>query len=92
VTAPATRTATLCAGADKHNGQRRRDPQGRATLPWSQRWFDDPPIRTINYDGGRNPEIYIGGCSRLTQSRRRKYRETGSSVNPAASYTARAGA
>jgi hypothetical protein len=27
---------------------------------WSQRWFDDPPIGTINLDGGRNPEIYIG--------------------------------
>ena len=27
---------------------------------WSQRWFDDPPVGTVNLDGGRNPEIYIG--------------------------------
>ena len=27
---------------------------------WSQRWHDDPPIGTINYDGGSNPEIYMG--------------------------------
>jgi hypothetical protein len=27
---------------------------------WSQRWFDDPPIGTINFDGGRNPEVYMG--------------------------------
>jgi hypothetical protein len=22
--------------------------------------FDDPPIGTVNLDGGRNPEIYLG--------------------------------
>jgi hypothetical protein len=27
---------------------------------WSRRWYDDPPIGTINFDGGRNPEIYVG--------------------------------
>ena len=27
---------------------------------WSQRWYDDPPIGTVNLDGGRNPEIYLG--------------------------------
>ena len=27
---------------------------------WSQRWYDDPPVGTINFDGGRNPEIYVG--------------------------------
>ena len=28
----------------------------------SYRWYDDPPIGTINVDGGRNPEIYLGNC------------------------------
>jgi hypothetical protein len=27
---------------------------------WSQRWRDDPPVGNVNYDGGRNPEIYLG--------------------------------
>ena len=27
---------------------------------WSRRWYDDPPVDTINYDGGRNPEIHVG--------------------------------
>jgi hypothetical protein len=27
---------------------------------WSRRLYDDPPVGTINYDGGRNPEIHIG--------------------------------
>jgi len=25
-----------------------------------KRWHDDPPAGTINYDGGRSPEIYRG--------------------------------
>ena len=31
-----------------------------APLQWSQRWFNDPPIGTINFDGGRPREIYVG--------------------------------
>ena len=51
----------LSAGAHKVNGQRRATT-GFKEHPyrWSQRWFDDPPIGTINFDGGRNPEIYLG--------------------------------
>ena len=43
---------------------RKRSSPLRAVRPtpyrWSQRWFDDPPVGTINFDGGRNPEIYLG--------------------------------
>ena len=54
-------TCNLKAGADKVNG-RRRATVARQEDPykWSQRWFEDPPFGTINYDGGRNPEIYLG--------------------------------
>jgi hypothetical protein len=32
-------------------------------LPYrrSQRWCDDPPVGTVNLDGGRSPEIHMGG-------------------------------
>jgi hypothetical protein len=52
---PSHRRCNLRAGADKTNGYRRiqEDPPMR----WSQRWHDDPPIGTVNLDGGRNPEI-----------------------------------
>lgn len=51
----------LSAGAHKVNGQRRATT-GFQEYPyrWSQRWFDDSPVGTINFDGGRNPEIYVG--------------------------------
>jgi hypothetical protein len=51
----------LAAAAHKVNGQR------RATLVspeqpyrWSQRWYENPPVGTINFDGGCNPEVYVG--------------------------------
>ena len=53
-------TCNLAAGAHKVNGQRRPDPYVERPYRWSQRWHDDPPIGTINLDGGRNPEIYSG--------------------------------
>ena len=50
---------SLAAGADKVNGQRRA-VRDEYPLRWSQRWFEDPPIGTVNLDGGRNPEIHLG--------------------------------
>ena len=53
-------TCNLRDGANKTNARRRPDSDGQRPYRWSQRWFDDPPIGAINYDGGRNPEIHIG--------------------------------
>ena len=53
-------TCNLRDGANKTNARRRPGSDGQRPYRWSQRWFDDPPIGTINYDGGRNPEIHIG--------------------------------
>ena len=50
----------LRAAADKTNGSRPAPQFEERPYKWSQRWFDDPPVGTINFDGGRNPEIYIG--------------------------------
>jgi len=50
----------LRAAADKTNGSRPAPQFEERPYKWSQRWFDNPPIGTINLDGGRNPEIYIG--------------------------------
>jgi hypothetical protein len=36
------------------------DPDAQQPYRWSQRWYDNPPVGTINDDGGRNPEIYVG--------------------------------
>ena len=47
-------------GAHKTNGKRRPHPFVQQPYRWSQRWFDDPRVGTINYDGGRNPQIYLG--------------------------------
>jgi hypothetical protein len=58
---PSHARCNLAAGAAVVNG--RRSAQAQPDQPekpyrWSQRWYDDPPIGTINYDGGRNPEVY----------------------------------
>ena len=50
----------LSAGANKANGRRRPEPYVQLPYRWSRRWFDDPPVGTINFDGGRNPEIHVG--------------------------------
>ena len=52
----------LAAGAAVTNGRRAANTRPYVQMPyrWSQRWFDDPPPGTINLDGGRNPEIYMG--------------------------------
>ncbi len=47
-------------GANKTNARRRPDPYVQQPYRWSQRWCDNPPVDTINLDGGRNPEIYVG--------------------------------
>jgi hypothetical protein len=52
-------SCNLRDGANKTNGKRPPPPPEKP-YKWSQRWYDDPPIGTINLDGGRNPEIYIG--------------------------------
>jgi hypothetical protein len=44
-------------GGHKTTGKRRPHPFVQQPYRWSQRWFDDPPIGTISYDGRRNPEI-----------------------------------
>ena len=54
------RGCNLAAGANKANGRRRPEPYVQLPYRWSRRWFDDPPVGTINYDGGHNPEIYVG--------------------------------
>ena len=48
------------AAAAVTNGRRPQQPFAERPYKWSQRWRDDPPIGTINYDGGQNPEIYLG--------------------------------
>ena len=53
-------TCNLRDGANKTNGRRSSDPSVERPYRWSQRWRDDPPVGTVNYDGGRNPEIYLG--------------------------------
>jgi hypothetical protein len=53
-------TCNLRAAAAVTNGRRAPTRFQEPPYKWSQRWFDDPPIGTINYDGGRNPEIHIG--------------------------------
>jgi hypothetical protein len=50
----------LRAAAQKTNGSRPAPQFEERTYRWSQRWFDDPPVGTINLDGGRNPEIHTG--------------------------------
>ena len=50
----------LREGANKTNARRRPDPDVQQPYRWSQRWCDDPPVGTVNLDGGRNPEIYVG--------------------------------
>jgi hypothetical protein len=52
-------SCNLAAGANKANS-RRPEPYVQQPYRWSRRWCDDPPIGTINFDGGRNPEIYVG--------------------------------
>jgi hypothetical protein len=44
-------------GGHTTTGKRRPHPFVQQPYRWSQRWFDDPPIGTISYDGRRNPEI-----------------------------------
>jgi hypothetical protein len=53
-------SCNLAAGANKANGRRRPEPYVQQPYRWSRRWYDDPPIGTINFDGGHNPEIYVG--------------------------------
>jgi hypothetical protein len=53
-------SCNLRAAAAVTNGRRAPTRFQERPYKWSQRWFDDPPIGTINYDGGRNPEIHIG--------------------------------
>ena len=53
-------SCNLSAGANKPNARRRPEPYVQQPYRRSRRWYDDPPIGTINYDGGRNPEIYLG--------------------------------
>ena len=53
-------SCNLSAGANKPNARRRPEPCVQQPYRRSRRWYDDPPIGTINYDGGRNPEIYVG--------------------------------
>ena len=50
----------LAAAADKSNERRRYVMSVERPYRWSQRWHDDPPAGTINRDGGRHPEIYLG--------------------------------
>ncbi len=50
-------SCNLAAGAHKVNGNRRYPPNAEQPYRWSQRWFDDPPIGTVNLDGGRNAEV-----------------------------------
>jgi hypothetical protein len=53
-------SCNLAAGAQKVNGTRRREAEAEKPYRWSQRWFDDPPVGTINYDAGRDREIHTG--------------------------------
>jgi hypothetical protein len=53
-------SCNLRDGANKTNGRRPRDSFVEQPYRWSRRWRDDPPVGTINFDGGRNPEIYAG--------------------------------
>ena len=57
---PTHARCNLAAAAAVTNGRRPPQPVVERPYKWSQRWFDDPPIGTINYDGGRHPEIYMG--------------------------------
>ena len=51
----------LAAAAHKVNSRRRVTlASDEQPYRWSRRWFDDPPVGTINYDGGCDPEIYVG--------------------------------
>src|SRR4029079_14698662 len=53
-------TCNLRDGANKTNARRRPDPRIPQPYRSSQRWCDDPPVGTINLDGGRHSEIYVG--------------------------------
>lgn len=57
---PSHARCNLAAGAHKTNGMRPVPHFEERPYKWSQRWFDDPPVGTINNDGGRNPEIHVG--------------------------------
>lgn len=57
---PSHARCNLSAGAAVVNGRRATAPNGEMPYRGSQRWSEDPPIGTIKYDGGRNPEIYVG--------------------------------
>ena len=57
---PSHKRCNLAAAAHKVNGSRPAPDFVPHPYRWSQRWFDDPPVGTINYDGGRNSEIYLG--------------------------------
>ena len=51
--------AAWCYGRNGHRHPTRFDAK-HPPLKWSRRWCEDPPVGTINLDGGRNPEIHIG--------------------------------
>ena len=53
-------SCNLRDGANKTNGRRPTDSSVERPYRWSRRWRDDPPVGTVNYDGGRNPEVYMG--------------------------------
>ena len=55
-----TPTAISAPPLTKTNDSRPARQFDERPYKWSQRWFDDPPIGTINFDGGRSPEIYVG--------------------------------
>jgi hypothetical protein len=59
---PSHQSCNAAAGAQRRHELRRGNGNRFLEKPyrWSQRWSDDPPVGTINLDGGRNPEIYLG--------------------------------